>query len=162
MLIHQRRVNRDQFQCVLGGCWHPFDTRKWFRKYALGTRVFGIYRTPLGCYENLIKFDLSIHPSRSSENINIFSMHYHLLDPDGGVDTLAWKARGLKTPRDLADVRGSENLVWLLLLHLSYFVTWKLWKNASKSSCLYTIMAHKSMKDRQVLKTRFPEQRLIV
>ena len=56
---------------------------------ALGTKVFGIYRTPLGCYENLIRFDLSIHPSRSCENANIFSMHCHLLDPGGGVDTLA-------------------------------------------------------------------------
>ena len=67
----------------------PSTREKRFRKYALGTRVFGIYRTPLGCYENLIKFDLSIHPSRSCENANTFSMHCHLLDPDGGVDTLA-------------------------------------------------------------------------
>ena len=41
-----------------------------------------------------------------------FSMHQHLLDPNGDVETRAWKARVLTTPRGLADVSVSENHVW--------------------------------------------------
>ena len=40
-----------------------------------------------------------------------FSMHEHLLDPEGDVETIASKARVLKTPEGLADVNVSENHV---------------------------------------------------
>ena len=39
-------------------------------------------------------------------------MHEHLLDPEGEVETQAWKTRVLTTPEGLADVSVSENHVW--------------------------------------------------
>ena len=41
-----------------------------------------------------------------------FSMNKHLLDPEDGVETQAWKVRVLKTPRGLEYVNVSENKVW--------------------------------------------------
>ena len=47
----------------------------------------------------------------------MFCYALHLLDLEGGVETRAFKARVLSTPRGLADVSVPENNVWSLLLH---------------------------------------------
>ena len=39
------------------------------------------------------------------------------MDPQGGIENRAWKARVLTSPKCLADVSVSENHVWSLLLH---------------------------------------------
>ena len=55
------RISGNQFQyCRLQKC---LSTPR--------TRVCAIYRTPLGCYENLIRSDLFIYPSRRSVSVGM-------------------------------------------------------------------------------------------
>ena len=67
--------------------------------------------------------------------------------PKGGVETRAWKARVLTTPKGLADVSVSENHVWSLLLHKVIFSLENFGKTLLKVHFCITIIARKGMKD---------------
>ena len=69
------------------------------------------------------------------------------------------ESQGFKPPpRGVADVSVSENHVRSLLLHKG-ILSLETLENSSKVHLCIIIMAQKSMKDSQVLKTSFLEQR---
>ena len=63
--------------------------------------------------------------------------------PEGGVETRAWKARFLTTPRGLADLSVSENNVWSFLLHKVILSLENFGKTLWKVHFCITIMARK-------------------
>ena len=65
----------------------------------------------------------------------LFWLH-HSNAPDAQTSEAFSLSKWGRGPQAEANVSISENHVWSLLLHQS-FVTWKLWKNASKSSFFY-------------------------
>ena len=66
-----------------------------------------------------------------------FSMHKHVLDPEGDVKNRAWKTRILTTPKPSSRCSVSENHVRSLLLHKVILSLENFGKNTSKSSYLY-------------------------
>ena len=84
--------------------------------------------------------------------------------PRGGVLKSELGTRGFQhLPRGPADVNVSEKHVWSLLLHKTFLIARKLWKNCFKNFFLpVPIMARKSMLPANVLKTPIPASRKLL
>ena len=93
-----------------------------------------------------------------------FSMHSHLLGPEGGVETRAWKGEGFNTSRS-----AQQMLMYQKSIFDRYYCQWniffaqKLKRNCFKNFFLpVPMMARRSMLHANVLKTLVPRQRLIL
>ena len=108
--------------------------------YTPATRVWAIYRTPLGCYENLIRSDLFVYPSRRSvyhhDVIKYASKPIIFVGIDQGAHELSCMfIAALLSPA------GKGLTSWLLLvmsivfLLLSHVVSW-----VKCGTCLYIFL----------------------